>query len=268
MPLSPPVDVLEQRAEQEGVGAPRRPVEPPRSATVGLVRGSFETRSLREQTYELLRRKIVSGDMVPGEQIDIDRIATELRISRTPVKDSLNRLAAEGLVEVVPRRGTFVARFSSEQLLESLQVRMMLEVGAAPVATAALTQADLTELTFLVSEMHQLTSDLKRTSSRIFRKFSTLDYAFHSKIVGLAQNAQLNEIYARLDVHLQVARSYDLLHESDIAATHTEHAQILASLVRRDTAELQESLSNHIARVRRFMSVSVQSSTGVPSSAS
>jgi DNA-binding GntR family transcriptional regulator len=225
-----------------------------------LVGGNVETRSLSTQAYELLRLEIVSGRLAAGEKIDVDSIGRHLGISRTPVKDSFNRLAAEGLVEIIPRRGTFVSRFNAEHVLEALQMRLVIEVGAAPLATQLLTESDALELQVIGKKLRALMSGDERDRRRKLAQFSTMDHEFHARIVGLARNSQLNDIYSRLDVHLQVARFYYRRHETDVEATNLEHDLILDSLLKRDAVLLQDALSNHINRVQRFSKVLLDTS--------
>ena len=86
---------------------------------------------LTRQTYRVLRDRILRRQIEPGTKVSVDAIAEGLGVSRTPVTDALKRLAADGLVQIVPRRGTFVTGISSLDAIEMFDVRCMIEVFAA-----------------------------------------------------------------------------------------------------------------------------------------
>ena len=86
---------------------------------------------LTEQTYRAIREKILTRVLRPGQKISADEVAHALSVSRTPVMDALKRLANDGLVEILPRRGTFVTEITAESVNELFAVRIMMELFAA-----------------------------------------------------------------------------------------------------------------------------------------
>src|SRR5919199_1438099 len=88
---------------------------------------------LTEQTYRGLKDKILRGELKPGTQISVPTTALALGVSRTPVNDALKRLANDGLVEIVPRQGTFVTQLTARDVAEIFDMRLMIELYAAEV---------------------------------------------------------------------------------------------------------------------------------------
>ena len=92
---------------------------------------------LNERVYQLLLRRILSGEAAPGGRLDAEELSQTLGVSRTPVKDALTRLCAEGLVEITPRRGTRVTALTRRDIQELHDVRRMIELYAAHSAIKA-----------------------------------------------------------------------------------------------------------------------------------
>jgi DNA-binding GntR family transcriptional regulator len=93
--------------------------------------------SLAEQARETIRRAILDGTFAPEERISIEQIASELGISRTPVREALKALEGDGLVQLLPHRGAVVTRFARDELHQRYSIRAMLEGYAAELATRA-----------------------------------------------------------------------------------------------------------------------------------
>src|ERR1700733_6920477 len=91
---------------------------------------SLSQRQISGDVYNALREKILSCDLAPGQRLAVDTIAQQMGVSRTPVKEALGRLSAEGLIEILARRGTFVSQIHPADIRESFQVREALEVKA------------------------------------------------------------------------------------------------------------------------------------------
>lgn len=86
---------------------------------------------LTEQTYRILKDRILRNELLPGAQISVPEVALALGVSRTPVTDALKRLASDGLVDIFPRRGTFVSQLTARDVAEIFDIRLMIELSAA-----------------------------------------------------------------------------------------------------------------------------------------
>ncbi|MDR3565710.1 MAG: GntR family transcriptional regulator [Negativicutes bacterium] len=94
---------------------------------------------LNDQIYEALRNAILQDTLPAGSKLDVNLLAKRWGVSRTPVNDAIQRLMIEGLVSVVPRRGTFVARIEVKDILEFMDVRLMFELRAAELTIGQIT---------------------------------------------------------------------------------------------------------------------------------
>jgi DNA-binding GntR family transcriptional regulator len=140
---------------------------------------------LRDVVTAELRRLILQGDLVPGERLVEDRLAERLGVSRNPVREAIRVLAAEGFVEVTPRRGAAVSRLSPEEAEELFDVRVALEGLSARLATRKITPAGATRLRDLLDAAHRAMDEGR------FAEVSDLNTTFHATIAELAGNAYL-----------------------------------------------------------------------------
>lgn len=201
---------------------------------------------INEQIYELLLSKIVSQEFTPGQKLQsVEEMALALGVSRTPVKDAVNRLAIEGLLIIVPRKGTFVADVTPEGLKELFDVRLMMEVHAAELAIGRISDEELAKLEQLVSSCQQFVDGDRYTD---YESFLALDTDFHRSLFELAGNSLLLKLYEGINLHLQVVRAYQKAPRAATGASETqaEHAAILSALRIRDVKALQSALTVHI----------------------
>ena len=106
----------------------------------------LDTSPLNERVYQLLLDRILSATLSPGQRVDSEELSRDLGVSRTPIKDALARLSAEGLIEIRPRRGTLVAKPTRRDAEELHEMRLMIETYVADGAIQAATATDDTHL--------------------------------------------------------------------------------------------------------------------------
>jgi DNA-binding GntR family transcriptional regulator len=200
---------------------------------------------LSEQAYEILLHHIVAQNFEHGRKLQIDELAQQLGISRTPVKEALNLLAAEGLVELVPHIGTFVKGFSAQETAQILDIRRALEVLAAETLLDHLLPHDLARLGGMVANMEasfQKGTDLQTHSRR--------NYEFHLALIELSGNQRLVKAYESLHVSVrttQISATQETWKRS-FDEEAAEHRAILAALQTRDRTELMRVLALHLER--------------------
>ncbi|MHB1416525.1 MAG: GntR family transcriptional regulator, partial [Chloroflexota bacterium] len=177
---------------------------------------AFDRSSLTDKVYSLLKARILGQALLPGQKVDVDGLAADLGISRTPVKDALNRLAADGLVNVLARRGTFVARFELDDLLELLDVRLALESYAARLGAV---RADGAQLQAMSELVHSLATDFTedQTVHADFDEFQARDRRFHLLTVTVAANRRLAEFCQSLHLDIQMAWAYYTRRDMELA---------------------------------------------------
>lgn len=183
----------------------------------------------------------------PGERLYVDRLEKELQVSRTPIKDALNQLMGEGLVEVIPRKGTFVVKLLPKELEEIFDIRLMIETHAAELSLNSNSQREIRAMRETLIECPQL---IKERNCRLFIEE---DQKFHHLIVKMSKNAKLYELYKNLNVHIQIARNYYLSDYERLEPTQKEHERILDALTKKDMGLIKEVITTHITNIRRFV---------------
>jgi GntR family transcriptional regulator, rspAB operon transcriptional repressor len=210
---------------------------------------AIKTERVTDTVYQLLREGIVNRTFAPGSRLNVDEIARRLQVSRTPVHEALAVLATDGLVEVQPRRGTFVAEFTLGDYAETLDVRRALEVLACEMACQRVTRADLDALRRLMDEMERSVTEHDDVAMAA-TTHDARNSAFHHRLVQLAGNRRLTAMYDDLRVHLRIARAHlnatSWLARVPIEAA--EHLAILDALEARDVTAMQRALDAHLRR--------------------
>ncbi|MCX7892701.1 MAG: GntR family transcriptional regulator [Burkholderiales bacterium] len=208
-------------------------------------------RLLHEDATDRLRDMIVQGELAPGAKLNERVLCERLGVSRTPLREAMKRLAAEGLVELQPNRGAAVKALTLETLRETLQVMGALEALAGELACANASAAELAELRALTFQMraHHARGDLPA----YFRE----NQRIHLLIAECSGNATLAATYRTLNANVRRARYMANLTRERWDQAVREHDEILDALERRDaprlTALLREHLGNKMVSVLAAM---------------
>ncbi len=204
-----------------------------------------------DAVYEALRQAIISSLMKPGERLNVDDLAQKLGVSLTPVRGAIQQLATEGLVEIRPRSGTFVANLTVQDVEETFKIRCALECLAAEEGIANITASDIARLNEL---LHLLS---KEDGQAVHEKNNS---ELHQIIIRASNNRRLLELYEGLKAHIKIARIHgaeskwaDRLQEEQ-----AEHQAIVAAIEKRDTAELCAALRKHIYRAKDALVATLQ----------
>ena len=206
--------------------------------------GTLEHLRLRDAVAARLRDMIVSGELQPGERLYEGRIAQELEISRNPVREAMLWLEARGLVIVIPRRGTYVARVDVDELREIEAVRGALEALAAEQAALRRTEADVDQLRDCISRgvAHKLAGD-NLAAAEAHREF-------HETIGRTAGNAVLDGVLRSLR---QQAELTFLVLQDERRTTWEEHRVIVDAIAAGDGRRASGLMREHIAGGIRLM---------------
>lgn len=198
---------------------------------------SLAPRALYEEVAELLRQRIFRRELEPGSWIDEMKLAEEYGISRTPLREALKVLAAEGLVTMKVRRGAYVTEVSEQDLAEVYHLLALLESDAAAVVAQKATDAQLKELQQLHAQLEKATGDRD--------KFFTLNERFHMRLLELAGNRWRNQMVADLRKVMKLNRHNSLLKSGRIEDSLREHRQVVDALLRRDGQAAGERMQEH-----------------------
>ena len=196
-------------------------------------------RALYEEVAELLRQRIFQRTLEPGSWIDELKIAEELGISRTPLREALKVLAAEGLVTMKVRRGAYVTEVNDKDLRDVYHLLALLESDA--VAEVA-RRASATEL----AELEALHAELQAAVGNRDHFFATNE-RFHLRILELADNRWRSQMVADLRKVMKLNRHNSLLKSGRVEEALAEHGAVLAALLRRDGAAAQAQMQAHFA---------------------
>ena len=206
-----------------------------------LPHSRLKPRPLYEEVAELLRQRIFAGkasDLQPGAWIDELKLAQEYGISRTPLREAIKVLAAEGLVTMKMRRGAYVTEVNAKDLRDVFHLMAVLEADAAGTVASTATAAQLLELEALHQQLEKSTKD------RV--KFFTINEAFHVKLLAIADNKWRDQMVADLRKVMKLNRAQSLTRPGRIEESLAEHAAIMAALTRRDAAAAQTAMRAHI----------------------
>ncbi len=199
---------------------------------------------LTQTIYKVLRNRIANHDFGPGERLQLDLLALQLGVSRTPVREALNQLAAEGLVEIRPRRGTFVAQVDHRTVAELYQLRLMIDTSVGRLLAPQLTSAQIGMLARLLDKLVELVDGDVYVD---YGAYLERDRAFHSAIVRLLGNARLVALYEEINLPLWLVRAQRHAGAPrDARASLAEHQAILSALAARDPRAAAHAMAAHI----------------------
>ena len=209
-------------------------------------------RNLSEEVYDVLKRGILSKHFAPGERLRLDEIETQLGVSRTPLKVALDRLATEGLVDVKPRRGTFVTQNTPNDAAEAFGVRRVLEVYASELVAEQAGSADLSRL----ASYHRKLKDLVEageSAGETFYQCIDLDHQFHEELLNLAKNGRLKEAWQDVNVHVRMARVRSRDAERLFTESVAEHGRILEAVQAGDAVAAKVAMEAHLKRAQAML---------------
>jgi DNA-binding GntR family transcriptional regulator len=198
--------------------------------------------TLAATVLDRIRDAIVSGLLVPGSHIDQMQLASDLRVSLVPVREALKKLEGEGFVQIIPRRGAFVAHSSQADMRELYFAREVIEGQAAYYSLEGLGSGDLSELERLAEQMHMaLISDQ-------YEAFLDLDRSFHFLIYRSAGSHYLTETIQKMWELTERYRFRYLYLKEHAQRIHEEHYNIIHACCSRDKDGLQTAVMNHVSQ--------------------
>ena len=200
-------------------------------------------RALYEEVAELLRQRIFHRELEPGSWIDELKIAEEFGISRTPLREALKVLAAEGLVTMKVRRGAYVTEVSLEDLGNVYHLLSLLESDAAGVVASSATDAQLQELLALHQQLEA--SALPGTSNT--DAYFALNEKFHMRLLEIANNRWRDQLVADLRKVMKLNRHNSLLKTGRMQESLQEHRAIMDALLARDPQASAQRMREHFS---------------------
>jgi DNA-binding GntR family transcriptional regulator len=203
--------------------------------------------SLHDEVASRLRERIFAGDLAPGTFIDEVKVAEEMSISRTPLREALKVLTAEGLVRHEPRRGCFVAEVTEKDLDEIFPVIALLEGRCAYDAARHASDADLAALEILHDKLS------RHAKAKRINDYYAANFAIHEAIITLADNRWLAQVISDLRKIVKLARLQQLHAPGRLEQSLSEHLAVFAALKARDPEGAEAAMRTHLTRQREAL---------------
>ena len=199
-------------------------------------------RSLKHQAYERIKDRIILGEISGGSALSEQLLVEELGISRTPIREALNMLQHEHLVEIYPKQGVFVTRVSYKDVMDIYSVRILLEPFAVRSATSRIDPAVLREQASIWEQVDEQMSPVEHVG---------MDRELHSLIATATDNKYLinylHQLYDQANRirHVSLKRSLERMKE-----IHAEHMEILRHMISGDGEGASTAMKAHLERAR------------------
>jgi DNA-binding GntR family transcriptional regulator len=205
---------------------------------------SIPPQILHQQVGSRLRQLIVEGVIAPGRKLNERALAEQLRVSRTPLREAIKMLAAEGLVELLPNRGAVAAQLTATDVADTFEVIAGLEGQSGELAAQRITDAEISEIRALHFEM--LAAHTRRDLPTYYRLNATI----HNHINAAARNAVLTQTYRNVNARLQALRFRSNFDEAKWLRAVQQHSRMIELLEARDGAQLRTLLVTHLEHKR------------------
>ncbi|MDW5502040.1 GntR family transcriptional regulator [Pseudomonas lundensis] len=200
--------------------------------------------SLNELAYRRFKQALVTLSYKPGEYLNTAQVMSELEMGRTPINQAIHRLANEGLLQVIPRKGVMVSPLSMDDALELIEVRLANEMLCMRLASKRITAVQVAALTTLNQQIEAASQRRDRV------QMMTLDHQFHQQLAQIAGNNMLADILSVLHARAQRFWASTLSREGHMREVIEEHRAIIAALAAQDDDAAANAAEAHILSFR------------------
>lgn len=196
--------------------------------------------NLSDQVYSILREKIFHLRFSPGRKINVEEMAREIGVSRTPVWEAVRRLEQEGLVRCIPRKGVFLQEANEKVITDLYSVRAVLEAYAGKNAALKRDDEELIAMESFLLEQEKIVMD------KDLQKYSLLDFDFHLLVARMSKNNLLEEMLKNLMYKARVMRIEPILIE-----LYFDHVELFEAIRNKDSALAEHILLLHNEKVAK-----------------
>lgn len=200
--------------------------------------------ALHEQVAKRLRQMLVENRIAPGAKLNERELAELLQVSRTPLREAIKMLAAEGLVELLPNRGAIAVALTEADVLNTFEVIAGLEAQSGELAAQRITDDEFNEIQAMHFEM------LAAYTRRDLSAYYSLNARIHNAINAAAKNPVLTAVYNQVNARLQALRFRTNQDEAKWKRALKEHEQMILALAARDPRAMREVLATHLRNKR------------------
>jgi len=194
--------------------------------------------------YESLKESILNGSLKPGEKLMESRIAEDLGVSRTPVREAIRKLEKEKYVKMIPRKGAYVEDLTMEDILEVLEIRIVLEGLASKLAARNISDEMKDRIQKNIESFDNASSELDR------KELISLDEKFHHIIYQSSGNKKLNEIVRELQDQFQRFRLSYFNELSSYMKLANSHNKLYQAIIDGDEEAAEKYAKEHIEEIR------------------
>lgn len=206
----------------------------------------LEIEPISKRTYDTISDAIIRGTLEPGSTLSDRKLADQLGVSRTPVREALHLLESSGLIARRGRVGWVVTDFGESEVRELYQLRRLFE--SAGFSTLPTWSDGLTE------ELHDLVAQTRPTQRGRVDRVIEADRRFHRKLVEASDNRRLIEFYTVVSAQIDRIRYFVPSHDRDrLLRSHAEHERILAAVTGRDPVAARVALDDHMIAAEQAM---------------
>lgn len=203
-----------------------------------------------DRAHDAIRQGILEGRFPPGTRLVEEQLAEEIGLSTTPVREAVQRLAAEGVVEFVPHRGAHVASWSASELDVIFELRSMLEGFSASLAATRIDKATIGRLEELAERMEEAArSDDEDRLDRI----ATLNNTFHAEVVSAAADRHVSRLLEGLQQAPLVHRTFRRYDERALARSMAHHRELIDAFRAHDAAWARTVMTAHVLAAKAVL---------------
>lgn len=220
----------------------------------------MKTKSLlQQQAYDFIKEQILSGKLAPDTLYSETRLASEVGISRTPMREALQCLSQDGYITIVPSKGFQIRQLTEKDMMESIQVRCAIE-GFCTSAIAV--QTDTPRGKALIEDLENIVAQMRHYASTAdsdhdsLNRFISYDHEFHLKLVEFMDNSEFEELYQRLMYMIRLTSNTALSKLGRVDGTLKEHEEYLQALKDGKSHDAYSILMNHL-----FMPIKIHEET-------
>jgi DNA-binding GntR family transcriptional regulator len=203
------------------------------------------TEAVGPQVYRILREQIIQAELLPGERISESEIAKCLSISRQPVREAFIKLSEEGLVQVLPQRGTYVTKISTAAVMDVRFVREAIEADIVRQVAAEHTAATVAELRVQISRQKQVPHNDRAT-------FLRLDELFHRTLAAAAGNAYAWSVIESVKAQMDRVRFLSV-DDMQVGRLIDQHERIVDTIAAGDVAQAEDAVRTHLREILKSL---------------
>ena len=205
--------------------------------------------NLGEDVYEAIKGRLDGKSLKPGTKIIEEQLAKELGVSRTPIREAINKLEREGLVEIIPRYGTFIAALSPEDIEEIYDLRGALERLALRLAFLKLNKEKFhKKLLKIADSFSKCRDDVEKGNLKFFIKIET---AFHNFLIKSSRNSRLIQMMSNLNTQIQLGRMESFSVPGRAKRSLREHEEIVNAMLQEDMNKAEELIEKLCMNIKK-----------------